>query len=143
MSYTDGNTPYECSENVDVSLQKLEEQRKILFEWFWNNFLKVNADTCRLILSTDESFSINIGNEVIKNSNDKKLLEVNLNNKLGFNTHVTNICNRVSQKFHALARISQFMSIQKLRITKKAFIAFEFGCYILVWVFHSRKLNNK
>ena len=43
-------------------------------------------------LSTDELFSINIDNEVIKNSNNKKLLGNNLNNRLGFDTHVTNIC---------------------------------------------------
>ena len=44
-------------------------------------------------LTTDELLSINIGNEVIKNSNNKKLLGINLNNRLGFDTHVANICN--------------------------------------------------
>ena len=106
MSYADDNTPYVCSENIDVTLEKLEEVGKVLFEWFSNNFLKANADKCHLILSTDEPFSINIDNEVIKNSNNKKLLGINLNNRLGFDTHVANICNRVSKKLHALARIS-------------------------------------
>ena len=53
-----------------------------------NNFLKATADKCHFILSTDEPFSINIGNEVIKNSCNKKLLGINLNNRLGFDTHV-------------------------------------------------------
>ena len=53
-----------------------------------NNFLKATSDKCHLILSTDEPFSINIGNEVIKNSCNKKLLGINLNNRLGFDTHV-------------------------------------------------------
>ena len=35
----------------------------------------------------------------------KKLLGVNLNNRLGVETHVRNICDRVSKKLHALARI--------------------------------------
>ena len=61
---------------------------------------KANIDKY-LVLSTDEHFSMNIDNKVIKNSNDKKLLEVNLNNGLGFDTHVTNICNQVSKKLHA------------------------------------------
>ena len=34
MSYADNNTPYICSENVDVTLEKLEEVEKVLFEWF-------------------------------------------------------------------------------------------------------------
>ena len=32
MSYADDNTPYVCSENVDVNLEKLEEVGKVLFE---------------------------------------------------------------------------------------------------------------
>ena len=70
MSYT--NTLYVCSGNVDVTLEKLEEVGKILLEWFSSNFLKTNADKCHFILSTDEPFSINTDNEVIKTSNDKK-----------------------------------------------------------------------
>ena len=44
MIYADDNTPYVCYENVDVTLEKLEEVGKVLFEWFSNNFLKANAD---------------------------------------------------------------------------------------------------
>ena len=98
MSYADENTPHVCSENIDVTLEKLEEVRKVLFEWFSNNFLKANADKCDLILSTDEPFWIKIDNEVIKNSSNEKLFGINLNNKLGFDTHVANICNQVSNK---------------------------------------------
>ena len=123
MTYADDNTPHVCSENVDVTLEKLEEVGEVLFEWFSNNFLKANADKCHLILSKDEPFSINIDNEVIKNSSNKKLLGINLNNRIGFDTHVANICNQVSKKLHALARISQFMNIHKRRMTMKAFIA--------------------
>ena len=143
MSYANDNTPYVCSENVDVTLEKLEEVGKLLFEWFSNNFLKANADKCHLILSTDESFSINIDNEVIKNSSNKKLLGINLNNRIGFDTHVANICNRVSKKLHALARISQFMNIHKGKMTMKAFLDSKFGYCPLVWMFHSKKLNSR
>ena len=40
-------------------------------------------------------------------------------------------------------RISQCMNIHKRRITRKAFIASEFGYFPLVWMFHSRKLNSR
>ena len=32
MSYADDNTLYVCSENIDVTLEKLEEVGKVLFE---------------------------------------------------------------------------------------------------------------
>ena len=35
MSYTDDNTAHACSENVDVTLEKLEEVGKLLFEWWF------------------------------------------------------------------------------------------------------------
>ena len=63
MSYADNSTTYVCSENINVTLENLEEAGKVLFEWFSNNFLKTNADKCHLILSTDEPFSINRDNE--------------------------------------------------------------------------------
>ena len=127
MSYADDSTSYVCSENVDVTQGKLEEVGKVLFEWFSNNLLQGNADQFHLILSTDEPFSINVDNEVSKNSNNKKLLGMNLNNRLGFVTYVTNISKRVSKKLHALTRISQYINIHKRRMTMKAFIATKFG----------------
>ena len=58
MSYADDSTQYVCSANVDVTLEKLQEAGKVLFEWFPNYFLKTNADKCYLILTTDEPFSV-------------------------------------------------------------------------------------
>ena len=115
MSYAGDTTPHVCSKNIDVTLEKLEEVGKVLLEWFSNNFLKANVDKCDLILSTDEPFSINIDNEVIKTSSSKKLLGTNLNNRLGFDTHAANICYQVSKKLHVLARISQYMNGERQR----------------------------
>ena len=86
---------------------------------------------------------IYVDDEIIKNSNNKKLLGIILNNSLGFDTHVANICNRVNKKLHALARIWQYMNIHKWRMTMKAFIASEVGYCPLVLVFPSRKLNSR
>ena len=68
MSYTVDNTLYVRSEYVDVALRKTRGSRESTFLMFPNNFLKANPDKCNLILSTDEPFSINIDNEVIKKS---------------------------------------------------------------------------
>ena len=65
-----------CSGKFDSTLEKLEELGKILFKWFSNNFLKAIAGKFNLILSMNESFLINIDNEVIKNINDKSCQEL-------------------------------------------------------------------
>ena len=107
LSYADDNAPYVCSENVDVTLEKLEEIGNVLLEWFSNNFLEANAEKYDLILSTGEPLLINIDNEVIKNTKNKKRLGISFNNRPGFDTHVASICNRVSMNLHTLVRISQ------------------------------------
>ena len=56
MSYADDNTLHVCSENIDVTLKRLQEVGKMLFEWFTNNSLNTNANKCNLILSLDEFF---------------------------------------------------------------------------------------
>ena len=59
MRYADDKTPYMCSENNNVTLEKLEEVRKTVFEWVSNNFLIANTDKCHVILSTNDPLSIN------------------------------------------------------------------------------------
>ena len=50
---------------------------------------------------------------------------------------------KISLKIHALARIADYMSKNKLRVIMKAFIESQFGYCRLVWMFHSRTLNNR
>ena len=46
-------------------------------------------------------------------------------------------------KLHALARISHYINRGKLRVLMNAFIESQFGYCPLLWMFHSRKINNK
>ena len=53
------------------------------------------------------------------------------------------MCKQASQKLHALARISHFISTDKLKLLMKAFIDSQFNYCPLVWMFHNRNLNNR
>ena len=72
-----------------------------------------------------------------------KLLRVTVDNKLSFEPHLNLVCKKVSQKLHALAGVSKFFSEKKLRVIMKAFIMSQFNYCRLVWMCHSRTLNNK
>ena len=50
---------------------------------------------------------------------------------------------KASQKLHALARVSTFMNLEQRRKIMNAFIASQFGYCPVVWMFHSRMLNNR
>ena len=105
--------------------------------------MKANADKCHLLVSSNESCTAKIEDFSIKSSTEEKLLGVKFDSNLSFENHVTSLCKMASQKLHALARISHYMDLNKRRNLMKAFITSYFSYCPLVWMFHSRSLNNK
>ena len=143
-NYADDNSPYACKNNIDLVINQLEEDSNLLLQWCSNNALKANPDKFHLILSnTDESLMVNVGQYEIHNSLSEKLLGVTFDNKLTLNEHVTNLCKKASKKLHALARVSSYMNMEKRRVIMKSFINAQFGYCPLVWMMHSRILNNR
>ena len=92
---------------------------------------------------SSDSVSVKIGNSTIANSTEEKLLGVTLDSKLTFEQHVSNLCQKVSNKLYALSRIAHYMDQAKLRMLMTSFINSQFQYCPLVWMFHSRKLNTK
>ena len=86
---------------------------------------------------------MNIDDNVIKSDKSVKLLGIKIDKNLDFEDHVTSLCKKASQKLHALARVAPFVEPNKLRVLMKAFIQSQFSYCPLVWMFHSRKLNNR
>ena len=100
-----------------------------------------NAGKCHLLTSTSEEVSVKIENEIIKNSLQEKLLGIVVDNRLTFEPHVKNLCKKAGQKLHALARIANYTS--KKGSIMNAFILSQFSYCLLIWMFHSRKLNHR
>ena len=50
----------------------------------------------------------------MKGSKSVKLLGIIIDNKLNFNEHVINVCDKASQKLHILARVATCMNTDKL-----------------------------
>ena len=143
-NYADDNTPHAIDSNVDTIVKKLINDTSVLIKWFNDNYFKMNADKCKLLVTKHrDNISATIDGHTIPASNSVKLLGVEIDNNLDFNQHVSNICKKVSNKIHALRRVSHYMSKDKLRIIMKAFIESQFGYCPLVWMFHSRTLNNR
>ena len=71
----------------------------------------------------------------------KKILGVYFDNKMAFNTDITKLCKKVSQKLHALARVSNLMSFKQRKIITNAFISSQFSYCPLLWMCHSRSLH--
>ena len=94
-------------------------------------------------MSSHEDANIQIANVTIKSSTSKKLLGVTIENKLKFDKHVENICQKASRKLNDLARLVNYMDLPKRRILIHGFFNAQFDYCPTIWMFHSRSLNNK
>ena len=143
-NFADDTTPYTMESTIDLLLESLWKDTSILMGWFKDNYLQMNADKCNLLICNhNKDVSIILDNEIIDCSNSVKLLGITVDKKLNFCEHISKLCKKVSSKLHALARISNFMNQDKLRLIMKSFIESQFSYCPLVWMFHSRSLNNR
>ena len=120
--------------------RKFESESLILFEWFHDNYLKANSGKSHVMLTTDNKLKINVKGSPISNEKIVKLLGVTVDNKFSFEPHLNLVCKKVSQKLHALAKVSKFIAKKKLRIIMKTFML-QFSYCPLLWMCHSRTLN--
>ena len=85
---------------------------------------------------------VSIGNISIKTSTKETLLGIFIDSELSFDQHISSICSKMSKKLHALGRIATLRSFNKRRTLMKAFIESQFNYCPLIWMFHSRTMNN-
>ena len=142
-NYADDSTAYATSKDIESLLDILQKNTEILMQWFKENYMKSNNDKCHMLISSPDDVTIKIGSEEINNNKSVKLLGVTIDDKLNFSEHVSKLCKKASIKLHALARVSKYMSMNKLRIIMKSFIESQFGYCPLIWMFHNRTLNNR
>lgn len=142
-NYADDNTIYTISENIENLLTLLEQESNQILDCFRINEIKANDDKCHMIICNQEKLSVTIGNEVICSNDSVYVLGVTIDNNLNFTEHVSYLCKKGNQKLHALARISKYLTTEKLKLIMKTFIESQFNYCPLVWMFHNRFLDNK
>ena len=142
-NYADDTTPYECAPYYDKLKGNLKLTIYKILDWFKYNNFKANATKCHFFLSPYQSATIIINGLIIKSSNSQKLLGVKIDSNFTFEEHINNLCQKSSQKLHALTRISHYLSPNKKRILFKTFVISQFNYCSLVWVYHSRILNKR
>ena len=107
--------------------------------------MKINADKFKFLLMgvRNQLHHLKIGSEIIWESKNAKLLGVDIHNDLNFDYHVKEIYRKANRKLSALSRVSRFQEVTKKRVLFKSFIESQFTYCPLIWMFHSRELNNK
>ena len=105
--------------------------------------MKANPGKPHILLSSKKPEIILANRISLAVSSHEKLLGVIIDLELKFENHITELCLKVSKTVNALCRISSLMSLEKRRTLMKAFIESQFNYCPLIWMLHSRTLNNK
>ena len=141
----DDNTFIASDMDLHQLMVKLEHDSALALEWFGENYMRLNSDKCHLIIGGHryQQQFLTIGGVQVWETLEQRLLGVEINNKLDFQNHISNLCRTANQKLSALIRFSNLMDFSKRRKSLKSFIESQF-CYApLVWIFHSRTIENK
>ena len=139
-NYADDTNPYSVEETMDTLLASLETDTSTRDNYVIITFKLMPINAICSFQSIAKKYSLMSKMRCISSV---KLLGATIANKLNFDEHITKLSKKASQKIHALARISNFMSLEKLCIIMKAFIESQLGHCPLIWMFHSRTLNNR
>ena len=105
--------------------------------------MKANHKNTHLLWSSKTPKKTYFGGALVESSSTEKLLEIQTDSDLNFDEHISSICNKVAKKMNVLSRLVNYMSLYKRRMVMKAFIESQFNYWSLIWMFHSRTLNNK
>ena len=145
----DDTTPFACSAYIGSVIRNLESDTGSAVIWYDANYMKLNQIKCHFILSSNsaEFFWIKVGEQIIWESDQRKLLGVIVDKKLKFDKHFETICKKAKQKVTALSRLVNIVPLEQKKLLMNTFIEQQFSHCPLVWMFcwtreHNDKINH-
>ena len=84
-----------------------------------------------------------MSNITIMNEQKVKLLGIHIDNRLNFDYHISQLCKKFGEKLHTLTRVFKYMNISQRKLIANAFIMFHFSYCPLIWMFHSRAMEQR
>ena len=143
-NYADVNTlPFSCPD-FDRLIQVLQSESLILINWFHDNCMQANPDKFQATAVGERTFEKKL---ILKNSDNEiiceevvKLSGIDIDYKLNFDQHISDLCRKAGQQLNVLKRLSPLLSrLNKLTIFY-TFILSNFNYCPLAWHFCSE--NN-
>ena len=101
-NFVDDNTISTAFKNTSNLIQTLEKKLETAAEWFNQNKMIVNPDKFQAMLlekrNENNQFCIKVNNQTIKTTNCVKILGININSELNFDSHISDLCKKASTK---------------------------------------------
>ena len=123
-------------------IDNLLSESGIVIDWFKNNKLIVNPDKFQAILlekrkRDQTSQLIAVDNQIIKVVSTVELQEIQIDDKLSFNLHISNICRFAVYQLNALIRLKRFLGFKEKKSPINSYFMANFNHCPLVLMFLS------
>ena len=125
----------------------LQSESEVIINWFKNNKMIVNLEQFQAIILDKQKHdysneTIKFNNKSVDTVSSVKLLGIQLDSKLNYSLHVSNIC-KVSDQLSALTRLNNFLCIESKRVLINSYFMSNFNYCPLVWMFSNATSFNK
>ena len=128
-------------------LEILRKEFKTAINWLKTKNMIVNpAKFQSMILSSKKGLSksvLNINGMELTKESSVKLLGIEIDNKLNFEKHISNICKKASSQLNAIYKLQTFMGHEEIEATINTLVYLNFNYDCLIWHFSSKKSQNK
>ena len=124
---------------------RMENELTTIVNWYAINGLKANPEKFQAMILEKKTydFHFKIGNVEIDKETSINLLGVNLDNKLNFSKHISNICARVHNQIQVIKRFRHILSSSTEARLYKAFIKPHFQYCSTIWHFCGARNSEK
>lgn len=121
-NYADDNKLGSANINLKNLITDLESDSLKAIEWFTLNEMEANPQKFKAIFlgkDISDSYELRIGNQTIKSQKSVKVLAIEIDNKLTFDKHISEICAKAANQVNALRRLSKHLDLpSKMAIFK-------------------------
>ena len=139
--YTDDHQIYVKGKDMCTVVEKLQESATITTNWYDSNLLQGNMKKYQTMNIRNKSVnygdktSITVNGKDIIESDKLELLGVTIDCGLNFHLHISNVCEKASQRIGVVMRLRNFIPTEaKLHLFKAAILPHLTYCH-LVWHF--------
>ena len=140
-NYADDSTPYCAGKSAEFVVNNIEKSSAILFEKPNNNYIKIKNGKSHLLLSGNFRATATVNNSYIKSEDEQVSLCITIDSNFTFENHIDSVYKEASRKLNVFAGIPSLYEYAKVK--NNHFVTSQFSYCLLIWMFYSRRLNNK
>jgi hypothetical protein len=145
-NFADDNSSYSCRDTIEEVIANLEDDMKIILNWFDINSMVANACKFQFMIlgyKYRRKLCLDINGKRVVNSKEVVLLGITIDEKLTFNNHIEKITKKANNYTKSLKRISISVTNENTNILINTFFCSCFTYCPLIWMSCSKTANRK